>query len=114
MSHRARRDATSPVLDRVAVPKPTARSEPGVAATAVGLDIGIPVEVVAPTGPGAMEDYLDQYEPRVWGVTFSVRDLGVATEYFASKGITLEEGDSADTMMMPPKANLQVIYQFME
>jgi hypothetical protein len=43
-----------------------------------------------------------------------VRDLNATATYFASRGIELTAGDSADSMMVPPRANLQVVYQFME
>jgi hypothetical protein len=85
-----------------------------VAATATGLDIGIPVELIAPTGPGPIEEYLDRYGPRVWATTFAVRDLHATAAYFASRGIELMPGDSPDSMMVPPLRNLHVIYQFVE
>ncbi len=93
----------------------TYRAErPAVAATATGLDIGIPVELIAPTGPGPIEEYLDRYGPRVWATTFAVRDLHATAAYFASRGIELMPGDSPDSMMVPPLRNLHVIYQFVE
>ncbi len=95
--------------------KVTYRSErPAVAATAVGLDIGIPVELLVPTGPGPIEDYIVRYGPRVWATTFAVRDLHATAAYFASRGIELVSGDSPDSMMVPPQHNLAVVYQFME
>jgi catechol 2,3-dioxygenase-like lactoylglutathione lyase family enzyme len=93
----------------------TYRAErPAVAATAVGLDIGIPVELIAPTGPGPIAAYIDRYGPRVWATTFAVRDLHGTAGYFASRGIDLVPGDGPDSMMVPPPRNLQVVYQFME
>jgi catechol 2,3-dioxygenase-like lactoylglutathione lyase family enzyme len=85
-----------------------------VAATALGLDIGIPIELITPTGPGPIEEYIDRYGPRIWAITFTVRDLGATATYFASRGIELAAGDSLDSMMVPPQANLHVVYQFME
>ena len=85
-----------------------------VAAAAVGLDIGIPVELIAPTGPGAVADYLDRYGPRIWATTFAVRDLGAAAAYFASRGIELVPGDAPGSLMLPPERNLSVVYQFTE
>jgi catechol 2,3-dioxygenase-like lactoylglutathione lyase family enzyme len=87
---------------------------PAVAATAVGLDMGIAVELIAPTGPGPIQDYIDRYGPRVWATTYAVRDLEATATYFASRGIKLEAGDSPDSMMVPPQANLHVVYQFVE
>ncbi|HLG66379.1 MAG TPA: VOC family protein [Acidimicrobiales bacterium] len=85
-----------------------------VEADAVGLDIGIPIELVAATGPGPIADYIDRYGPRIWATTFSVRDLGATAAYFASRGIELVPGDAAGTLMLPPERNLHVVYQFME
>lgn len=93
----------------------TYRAErPAVAATAAGLDIGIPVELIAPTGPGAIADYLDRYGPRVWATTFAVRDLEATAAYFTSRGIELVPGDAPDSLMVPPERNLHVVYQFVE
>lgn len=87
---------------------------PAVAAAAVGLDIGIPVELIAPVGPGAIADYLDRYGPRIWATTFGVVDLQATARYFASLGIELVAGDAPGSLMMPPARNLQVVYQFTE
>jgi catechol 2,3-dioxygenase-like lactoylglutathione lyase family enzyme len=92
----------------------TFRAErPTVAGNAVGLDIGIPVELIAPTGPGAIEDYIERYGPRIWATTFAVRDLGATAAYFASRGIELVPGDAPDSLMVPSERNLHVVYQFM-
>lgn len=93
----------------------THRAEwPAAAATAVGLDIGIPIELVAATGPGLIQEYLDRYGPRVWATTFAVRDLSATEAYFTSRGIELVPGDAPGSMMVPPESNYQVVYQFME
>jgi catechol 2,3-dioxygenase-like lactoylglutathione lyase family enzyme len=87
---------------------------PASAATAVGLDIGIPIELVAATGPGLIQEYLDRYGPRVWATTFAVRDLGATKEHFATRGIELLPGDAPGSMMVPPEHNHNVVYQFIE
>jgi catechol 2,3-dioxygenase-like lactoylglutathione lyase family enzyme len=87
---------------------------PAIVAAAVGLDIGIPVELVAPTGPGPIEAYIDRYGPRVWATTFAVRHIKATAAYFASCGIDLVPGDSPGSMMIPPERNLHVVYQFTE
>jgi catechol 2,3-dioxygenase-like lactoylglutathione lyase family enzyme len=87
---------------------------PAVAATAVGLDIGIPVEIISPTGPGAIDDYIDRYGPRIWATTFAVRDLDATAAYFSSRGVDLVPGDAPGSLMVPPERNLHVVYQFME
>jgi catechol 2,3-dioxygenase-like lactoylglutathione lyase family enzyme len=93
----------------------THRAEwPGSAAAAVGLDIGIPIELVAATGPGLIQEYLDRYGPRVWATTFSVRDLDATEAHFASRGIELLPGDAPGSMMVPPECNYHVVYQFIE
>ena len=91
----------------------TYRTErPAVVAASVGLDIGCPVEIVAPAGPGPIDDYLNRYGPGLWSITFAVGDLKLTAGYFASRGIELLPGDSPDSMMVPPECNLSVVYQF--
>jgi catechol 2,3-dioxygenase-like lactoylglutathione lyase family enzyme len=85
-----------------------------VGAMAVGLDIGIPIELVTPTGPGRIADYLDRYGPRIWATTYAVRDLDRTAAYFRSRGIDLVPGDAPDSLMLPPEHNLEVVYQFTE
>ena len=93
----------------------TYRAErPAVAGTAVGLDIGIPVELIAPTGPGAIQDYIDRYGPRIWATTFAVHDLGATAAYFRSRRVELVAGDAPDSLMVPPDRNLHVVYQFVQ
>jgi len=91
----------------------TYRAErPGVGAIAVGLDLGIPVEVIAPTGPGAIADYLERYGPRVRATTFAVKDLDAAAAYFASRDVALVPGEAPGTLLLPPEHNLGLVYQF--
>jgi catechol 2,3-dioxygenase-like lactoylglutathione lyase family enzyme len=87
---------------------------PAAAASAVGLDIGIPIELVAATGPGLIQEYLDRYGPRVWATTFAVCDLGATEAHFASLGIELLPGDAPGSRMVPPESNHHVVYQFTE
>jgi catechol 2,3-dioxygenase-like lactoylglutathione lyase family enzyme len=93
----------------------THRAElPAAAATAVGLDIGIPIELVAATGPGLIQEYLGRYGPRVWATTFAVCDLGATEAHFVSRGIELLPGDAPGSKMVPPQSNQHVVYQFIE
>ena len=95
--------------------KVTYRSDrPAVGAAAVGLDIGIPVELIAPTGRGPIQEFIDRYGSRIRGTTFAVRDLDATAAYFSSRGIELVAGDSPESMMLPPERNLHFIYQFVE
>jgi hypothetical protein len=87
---------------------------PAAAATAVGLDIGIPIELVAATGPGLIQEYLGRYGPRVWATTFAVCDLGATEAHFVSRGIELLPGDAPGSKMVPPQSNQHVVYQFIE
>lgn len=87
---------------------------PAVAASAVGFDMGIPVELIGPTGPGPIADYIERYGPRIWATTFTVRDLEATAAYFESRGVELVAGDALDTLMIPPEQNLEVVYQFTE
>jgi catechol 2,3-dioxygenase-like lactoylglutathione lyase family enzyme len=87
---------------------------PAVAASAVGLDIGFPVELIAPNGRGRIADYIDRYGPRMWATTFAVSDIDATAAYFRSRDIELVPGDAPGSLMVPPERNLQVVYQFTE
>ena len=65
-----------------AVKSATGPSGPPSWPAAVGLDIGCPVEIVAPAGPGPIDDYLNRYGPGLWSITFAVRDLKQTAGYF--------------------------------
>lgn len=87
---------------------------PNATATSIGLDIGIPVELLAPTGDGTLSAYLDRYGPRIRATTFRVRDLDQTATYFKSRGIELIAGDVDGSLMIPPEENLMVVFQFMQ
>ena len=93
----------------------TYRSErPAVAATAVGLDIGIPVELIAPTGSGAYWRLPRSLRPSRLGHHLRGarsrghrRLLRVAPRRAGARG-------RPDSLMVPPERNLHIVYQFME
>jgi len=89
-------------------------ARPAAAAEAIGIDIGIPVELIAPTGEGSVSRFLDHFGPKIRSITYEVADLGRTQAYFASKGITLAPGDIPDSLMLTAEDNRGAIVQFVE
>jgi methylmalonyl-CoA/ethylmalonyl-CoA epimerase len=100
--------------DLVAGAHETYRDErPNVGAVAVGMNFGPEtVEFLAPTGPGAISDYLDRYRQQIRGISFRVKDLGAVKEHLAASGLPRIEGDEPGSIAIPPEHNYGVLYQF--
>jgi catechol 2,3-dioxygenase-like lactoylglutathione lyase family enzyme len=89
-------------------------ARPASNAEAIGIDIGIPVELIAPIGEGAVATFIEQYGTKIRSMTFDVVDLGRTQAYFASKGITLVPGDLPDSRLLRAEDNRGGIVQFVE
>lgn len=83
-------------------------------ARAIGIDIGIPVELIAPVGDGRVSKFIETYGTKLRATTFGVRDLAKTEAYFASKGYPLVPGDIPDSLMLTAEQNRGAILQFME
>ena len=93
----------------------TYRAErPSAKAEAIGIDIGIPVELIAPVGEGPVSEFIDHFGTKIRATTFGVRDLDQTEKYFVSKGITLVPGDVPDSLMLSAEDNRGAILQFVE
>jgi catechol 2,3-dioxygenase-like lactoylglutathione lyase family enzyme len=88
--------------------RPTANAE------AIGIDIGIPVELIAPVGEGSVSRFIDHYGTKIRALTYEVVDLGRTEAYFASKGITLVPGDIPESLMLTAEDNRGAIMQFVQ
>ena len=74
----------------VGAPELYRADRPAAAAAALGLQFGdTVVELLAPTGPGPVRDYLDRYGERIRSTVYGVVDLGRVEAYFAERGIPL-------------------------
>lgn len=89
-------------------------ARPAANAEAIGIDIGIPVELIAPVGEGSVSGFLDHFGKKIRAITFDVVDLGRTQTYFSSKGITLVPGDLPNSLMLTAEDNRGGIVQFVE
>jgi catechol 2,3-dioxygenase-like lactoylglutathione lyase family enzyme len=87
---------------------------PDANAEAVGIDIGFPVELIAPTGDGTIADFFAHFGKKIRSITYDVVDLGRTQAYFESKGITLVPGDMPGSLMLTAADNRGGIVQFVE
>jgi catechol 2,3-dioxygenase-like lactoylglutathione lyase family enzyme len=86
---------------------------PGVVARAVGLSLADTVlELITPSGPGAIEDFLARYGDGIRSTVFSVRDLDQTKRYFAERGVELHPGDAPDSVAVAPGDNMGIIFEF--
>jgi catechol 2,3-dioxygenase-like lactoylglutathione lyase family enzyme len=89
-------------------------ARPAANAEAIGIDIGIPVELISPVGEGTVSRFVDHFGAKIRAITYGVADLGRTESYFASKGVTLAPGDIAESLMLTAEDNRGAIIQFVE
>jgi hypothetical protein len=88
---------------------------PSAGATAAGLRVGDTIlELLAPTGLGAVRAYLDRYGERIRSTVFGVLDLGRAESYLLDRGVPLVEGDAPGTRAIPPAHNHGLLFELTE
>lgn len=88
---------------------------PAVAADAVGLTLAdIVVELVTPSGDGAIEQHLNRYGEGIRSTVFSVRDLRQAEDYLTGRGIALQPGDAPEALAIAAADNHGLIFEFAE
>jgi catechol 2,3-dioxygenase-like lactoylglutathione lyase family enzyme len=88
---------------------------PRAVAKAVGLSAGDTVlELISPTGDGPVQHYLDRYTQHMRATTFAVRSIEQVQEYFATRGITLVDGDAPGARAIPPERNHGLLFEFTE
>lgn len=63
------------------------------------------VELLAPTGRGEIERFLDRYGQRIRSTVFRVRNLHDAERHLASLGIALAAGDDQRSRLLDPERN---------
>jgi hypothetical protein len=86
-----------------------------IGARAVGLQTCDAVmELLTPTGEGALLRHLHTHNQGIFSTVVRVRDLGQARRYFAERGIETVAGSMPGRFMIPAKANLGVIIEFQE
>ncbi|HEX7856556.1 MAG TPA: hypothetical protein VF503_23005 [Sphingobium sp.] len=90
-------------------------ARPDIAAHAIGLTVADAViELLVPTGVGAIRRHLDRWGPGIRSTVLGVRDIGQAQLYFADQGVELALGDRPGGIAVPAEANRGVIFEFAE
>jgi hypothetical protein len=88
---------------------------PHLGAAAVQLLVGgAGLELVAPDGPGTIEDHLRAHGEGIRSAVFGVRDLDAVREHFGTRGIELEPGTEPGALAIPAARNRGVIFEFVE
>ncbi|MFI5046937.1 MAG: VOC family protein [Acidimicrobiia bacterium] len=107
--------AVSTFTNLVGAPELYRADRPAAAARAVGLRFGdTVVELLAPTGPGPVRDYLDRYGERFRSTVYGVVDLDRVEKHFAERGIPLVAGDAPGVLAIPPDHNHKQLFEFSE
>jgi catechol 2,3-dioxygenase-like lactoylglutathione lyase family enzyme len=90
-------------------------TRPAIAARSVGLQVADTiVELLAPTGDGALQRELQQVGQGIRSCVFRVRDIGQARSYFMERGAPLIPGTAPDSIALSPAANRGVLFEFAE
>lgn len=88
---------------------------PKLAAKAIGVQLdGYTVELLSPTGDGAVGHFVERYKQRIRTATFVVDSLDTVEKHFAGHGITVQEGDGPGTVKVAAEDNLGCQMQFAE
>lgn len=90
---------------------------PKLGATAVGIQLGdseYTMELLSPTGDGAIQEFIDKNKVRIRTATFKVESLDALRARFDEHGVTLVEGDRDGYLATDPATHLGVMMQFTE
>jgi hypothetical protein len=88
---------------------------PAAGARAVGLQISdVVMEVLTPTGPGAIQDYLRDHGQGIYSNVIAVRDIDQARRFLTGRGVELAPGTAPGAFAIPGKANLGAVFEFSE
>lgn len=88
---------------------------PTAGARAIGLEIADDiVELLTPTGPGAIADFHYRHGDGIRATRFGARDLDRTQAFLASRGAALVRGDVEGSLALPAEANLGVMFEFVE
>ncbi|TVV73907.1 VOC family protein [Sphingomonas solaris] len=88
-------------------------ARPGIAAHAIGLHAGDSgIEVLGPTGGGALADHLAAHGEGIRSVVFGVSDLDRARRYFTGRGCVTIAGSAPGSFALAPAATLGLLVEF--
>ena len=90
-------------------------SRPNASADSIGLQLGDTiVELMAPTGEGAIQAFLERYKQHMRAMVFEVKDMRAVEKYLQSKGVDLVAGDAPGSRAIPPEQNHGLLFEFAE
>ena len=88
---------------------------PNASAESIGLQLGDAiVELIAPTGEGRVQAFLERYKQHMRAIVYEVRDMPQLEKYLESKGVDLVEGDAPGSRAIPPEQNHGLLFEFTE
>jgi catechol 2,3-dioxygenase-like lactoylglutathione lyase family enzyme len=88
---------------------------PQAGATGAQLQVGDAIfELLAPTGDGALADYLARYGERIRSTVFRVGDIARVERHLGDQGFTLIPGDAEGTLAITPEQNKHLLFEFTE
>ena len=90
-------------------------ARPAIGAQAIGLEIAdSTVELLAPTGPGEVQDHLHRYGEGIRSTVLHTRDLASVRRHFAERKVGLAPGTKEGWVAVLAEANHGVIFEFAE
>ena len=88
---------------------------PNASAESIGLELGgATVELIAPTGEGPIQEFLERYGQHMRSIVYEVKELIQVEKYLQSKGVDLVEGDAPGSRAIPPEQNHGLLFEFTE
>jgi hypothetical protein len=90
-------------------------ARPAIAGRAVGLEVADTVlELLVPTGPGALQRDLERQGEGLRSTVFRVADIDRARRHFAEQKVDVVDGTAPGSIAVPAAANLGVLFEFAE
>lgn len=90
-------------------------SRPNAAAESIGFELGDAiVELMAPTGEGPIQKFLERYRQHMRAIVFEVKSLAAVEDHLRSQGVGLVEGDAPGSRAIPPEQNHGLLFEFTE
>ncbi|WP_081665155.1 VOC family protein [Mycobacterium sp. UM_CSW] len=88
-------------------------SRKSLSATIIGMLLAdTTIELISPTGEGAISEHLHRYGDGIRSTVFEVADLERTHAHFKAIGIDLVDGDGPSTLAIEPRDNLGVMMEF--
>jgi hypothetical protein len=85
------------------------------AATGAGVALADSVvEIVAPAGPGTIQQHLGRYGDGIRSAVFEVTDLERARRFFTERGLSVQPGDADGTFALAPEDTCGLLFEFSE